>query len=380
MSQSRDQVKREIVRQELKLLVDQYKKVSERLLGNLDPINEPVLKREKERLDKEITEKEAELGELVAQLGEDRGGRAETTTTNIGRSSVSELRRSIVIPPETPFPYLLDRSEQEEKLIEALVAHHHGSPQRPFVCIIHGDELECHTLYLKRLKIRSLPEILSAWYPQEAKKTPVAEFEAQLPLSKLGDLDFEQALWSGLRAATHGSRPVPQQEIVKSVSANKLAVIIKSTLLTEDVKRISLNPIEAILKFWDKWPEITENPLIFVAISFKYQRNRGKNWRVIKNWSRSRLNKLIRRYLDEVDFSRYENLYGVLLPELSAIRRSDAEALIHHEEVSKYELGDRDIRSLYDEPALCTPDGCIPMETFLDRLSEIIDRRGFRHG
>jgi hypothetical protein len=169
MSETLTQVKRETLKQEIELLVEQYKAVSDSSLSNLDPIKKPVLEREKKRLEQELSEKQVELGDLEAQPGEHDNETVETTVTRTGQSSRFDPRQRNARPPQEILPYLLDRSEQEEKLIKAMVKHHREKPQRPFICVIHGDELECHTLYMKRLKIRSLPEILREWY-QEAKK------------------------------------------------------------------------------------------------------------------------------------------------------------------------------------------------------------------
>jgi hypothetical protein len=201
-----------------------------------------------------------------------------------------------------------------------------------------------------------------------SQKIPVGEFEIQLPLNKLTETDFEQAIWASLRAAMYGSTPVSTQEIINFITGHKLAVIIKTSLLTEDLKSVPLKSIGLIFQFWDQWPELSEHLLLFIVLSFKYQRKQGK-LRVFQNLSRSRINKRIRQYLNQLKFSGYENIHGVVLPELAAISQGDAEALIRREEVNKYyDIEDHDIRSLYDARALRNSDGCIPMEMLLDHL------------
>src|SRR6185503_17343659 len=58
-------------------------------------------------------------------------------------------------------PYLCDRSDQETALHEALQYRKKNFERRPFVCIIHGDEYECHDMFRTRMKGVSLPRLLS---------------------------------------------------------------------------------------------------------------------------------------------------------------------------------------------------------------------------
>ena len=76
--------------------------------------------------------------------------------------------------------------------------------------------------------------------------------------------------------------------------------------------------------------------------------------------------------MNSLNFSGYEKIYGVRLSELKAISRSDTEALINLEIVRDfYDFHDHDIRSLYGQLELCTPEGYIPMEMLLESLTRI---------
>jgi hypothetical protein len=66
------------------------------------------------------------------------------------------------IPPL--LPYLCNRIEQEEKLSGIFFAEK-VSPHRLVVCIIHGNEDECHDMYKSRLQHYSLPKLLNGGLP-----------------------------------------------------------------------------------------------------------------------------------------------------------------------------------------------------------------------
>lgn len=289
---------------------------------------------------------------------------------NYGRSA-----QRIPLGPQDELPYVLNRNEQEENLLQALEVYRGKKSTRPFVCVVHGDELEGHRYYLKRLKTRSLPDILKTWNRIEAEKKSLQEFNIRLPLNKQTRSDYERSLWHILREVTHGSRPVSDKEIIEFLASDKLPVIIRcAPLSTEIVKDVSLDSIDWFFRFWEKWPEIS-NLLFFIAITFKYERNSESKLDFFKNRTRKRFNQQIRQYLKQVNFADY-NIYGTVLPELVSIPRYDVEALIWQEQFSLYSyLDDQDIRTVYNDRTLC-PDGrTIPMDQLLDRLIAICNEK-----
>jgi hypothetical protein len=291
-------------------------------------------------------------------------------------SSFNTLRRS-ARPPDSLLPYLLDRSDQEKDLRDALVAHRENKSQRPLICVIHGDELECHTLFLRRLQEKTLRGLLSHWYPKEAERFPIVSYDLQIPLRKITASSYEDILWDNLRTATHGGKPVSREEIVNFISQHKLAVMFNSSILTEDLQKISLDSLEMIFKFWSLWPNLPQGLLLFICMSCKYQKERSIGWSTfITRWRHRKRNRDIRSYMNGLNFSVYENIYGVRLTELKAISRSDAEALINLEVIRNfYDFQDRDIRSLYGKLELCTSEGCIPMEMLLENLTRIHEEK-----
>src|SRR5262245_8474365 len=54
-------------------------------------------------------------------------------------------------PSHHLLPYLCNRSAQEERLKKVL-REHHDTSMRPLLCVIHGDEYECHDMFIERLR------------------------------------------------------------------------------------------------------------------------------------------------------------------------------------------------------------------------------------
>ena len=93
----------------------------------------------------------------------------------------NEFRRGHDLP--SLLPHLVDRSEQEFKLSEALQRFNTAAPY-PFVCLIHGNEFQSHDMFLERLKEDVLPRLLNLNREQAA----IMEYSLHWP-SRFGDAD-----------------------------------------------------------------------------------------------------------------------------------------------------------------------------------------------
>lgn len=268
-----------------------------------------------------------------------------------------------------PLPYLLDRSRQEEALRDAVLVQQETKPGRPLVCVIHGDEYEGHTPFVNRIRDRSLPSILDFWLPEEAESEMVLERRVRLSLAEAAGDDCEGLFWKDLAAAITLDPKSSRDTVVNLVSAQKLAVMLNVTLLSSALAKVPLDRIDRFLRFLDGWPKLSGKGLFLVCLSFKYERKFDRP-RWLRYLRPRGLNDELRRYVESLDFSRYPNLHGVLLPELRSIERADAEEAVNHSLVRRSyrgRLSEMDVIDLYNS-ALCTEQG-VPMMTVLDKFS-----------
>lgn len=282
-----------------------------------------------------------------------------------------------------PLPYLLDRSEQEKALRKAALYHRTGQHNLPLVCVIHGDEDECHSEFISRLQEISLPKILEYWHPGETERTPILKYRMKLPVSDLTHTNWEDVLWENLAAATIANpQTLPGgaisdssvESVINFISRHRLAVIIDVPLLSEQLEGVSPDRISLLFKFWDHWQNLTEDLLLIVCVSFKYQRRYERRLKWYHSLTRIRsLNDTLREYVRNLSFETYDNLYGICLPELRAIPQSEAEDVVNHKLISqRYGFTDRDVRHIYQRAALCLPNGRIPMDKLLHAFEEVL--------
>jgi hypothetical protein len=237
----------------------------------------------------------------------------------------TELKPSITPEHRALLPYLCDRSSQEAVLKAALEKHEHLS-HRPFVCIIHGDEQECHDMFLLRLQRITLPSLLNLKDGQILERSYPLEWPESYQ-ERLDAFDlFRDKLANRLRCGSLASKEV----MTRIIAREEKPLMIHSHLLTINWKHQGHKLTEAFLKLWNNWPDLPENRILICCLFIKYQRSdRRRFWEVPRF---RRHNKEMKNFVAELDkgnFGSYENLRGVVLPQLEAILQNDADTWIH---------------------------------------------------
>ena len=150
--------------------------------------------------------------------------------------------------PEIPrlLPYMSDRSEQEIELGQALKYHRENKPRRPFVCFIHGDENECHDMFLERLKLISLPKLLKL----ELEHTSIKDYLLQWPARSVAPPNRLNVLRSNLAAVLVGDSTASTPEMCVAVSRHAMPVMIHATLYAEDWQHAGPELITGFVEFW----------------------------------------------------------------------------------------------------------------------------------
>lgn len=227
--------------------------------------------------------------------------------------------------PEIPrlLSYMSDRSEQEIELEYALKYHRENKSRRPFLCFIHGDENECHDMFLERLKLISLPKLLKL----EPECISIKDYLLQWPARSVPPQNRLNVLRSNLAAVLVGDGTASALEMHVAISRHAMPVMIHATLYAEDWQHAGPELVIGLVDFWKAWPDLAPGQLIFVFLCTKY-----KNPSALKFWKKRKLKKLnraIRAFLVELQFSAQEKIHGTVLPELGAISQREVEDWLH---------------------------------------------------
>jgi hypothetical protein len=302
------------------------------------------------------------------------------TWQNDGRASSSEEAERLggrIVPagrlgsalPSNPLPYLLDRSNQEEALRAAVFTHREWKPQRPLVCVVHGNMDEYHAAFLDRLEEESLPPILRLWHPEQVAQATVERCKLSVNLSKVTEENYVEVFRAALKKALFDDKPASNEDVVNLISKQKLAVIIDLPLLSEQLEDSALGALDLFLKFWDGWEKLSDRVLLIVCLCLRYQPAHDSRRRFFGLLKGAGLNEEIRRYVEELDFSTYPNLVGVCLPELLSIRQPDAEEAVDRPPVkARYNVTQAEVIMMYRD----APRTGIPMLSLLEKFKPFL--------
>ena len=171
---------------------------------------------------------EVESQELVSRLKGDwltvRKGSARTTAA---------------MPPV--LPYLCNRQEQEDRLVELLRTQ---SAPAPIACVVHGHKWEAHDEFLDRLRYQgALEDILNA------RDVGLAVHPLQLSHERLRDGRFRDALLSALKAGAMKRRAATDTELRAFLSTLSQPLVAVVQLIASDVGQDGAS-LEGLVSAW----------------------------------------------------------------------------------------------------------------------------------
>ena len=259
-------------------------------------------------------------------------------------------------------PYLCDRSTQKEELREALRQHRRERPHRPFLCLIHGDERECHDKFLDRLKDDIFPELL------QLKVSFEECIWHEPPPPHASEIRFWLSLSEKLLSPPPDSVDECREHLRQELARLEKPLFIHLGWLTENCERSGDELFSTFLQLWENWPDLPPNRLVICLLSLQYQRSKEAASR-LAFWRKSP-NEWLRQRVDELKKRATGKFSLVVLTELQAISRGDAQDWAKHPKVrSNWSIPTADIANLYrlnnDQP--------IEMEKLAPQLQQLLN-------
>jgi hypothetical protein len=297
--------------------------------------------------------------------------------TNIAEGIRNLINKSrVAVKPQVSdlLPYLCDRSDQKTGLKEGVREWKKAS--RPFVCIIHGNDDECHYRFKERLQQVLLPALLR----RRTQQGSIQDFKLDLPteyVSAPRPFDF---LSSELGQAVAEDMEAPRKTIINAISDHKTPLLFHSYLGSQDWEPHGPKFVEAFLRFWNAIPSVPEFRII-ACLFIKYRTTGEQN-----DLRFTEIKRRTQKYLEELKqtFLTYPKIHAIVLPELEGIRQQEAENWVankdyfrglcrrHPHEFCNVESATASIRSIYDRPEFMKYNGYIPMERLAKELVTVI--------
>ena len=295
------------------------------------------------------------------------------------------------VPPL--LPYLANRREQEAQLSEVFVKFFRQDLSNHLVCIIHGDESQCHYNFLERMRKFSLPQCLEIdSHPQIIHKPYQLEWPA-----KVKDLcELRNHLYKSLAKGVLGNSLYSSEKINDYLNNYPEPITVYTTLLTEDLQQQGLESLNKLLEFCHHLQEtITHQRLIiYISIKYKVQRKttRKNIWFKLlsscgrdfcKEYRCQQINKKVRQYLKNLENSNLNHFHPLsltILPELQGINQGEVENWVRSEH-TKQLVGEEMIEPLIHrvremfaswEESQKISDDTIPMYDLAQELEQLL--------
>lgn len=267
----------------------------------------------------------------------------------------------------TLLPYLVDRTVQEERLEDALKAYMHQPAQRPFVCLVHGDEQQCHDKYLERVL-----DFLSSKLETADGPEPIKEYPLLWPERLSSIQDLHTRLCKNFAHTILGYRHSSLDELNQRLALISTPVLVHTDIIATDWQRHGPDTINQYLDFWQRWPPIPMGQYLFVFLFIKYPVTQSGGF-LNRIWSRRPLSQQIVEFLETLSVASFDQMHCTVLPRLNNISRREVYNWLKHQELKlfrRYHDLEADVRQIFERSETDT----MPMETVARKLKDILER------
>ncbi len=275
---------------------------------------------------KHIDDDQTKVKEFREIIGKERVVTIIEDLKDFGASLSASIQNANPDPDRRPtqvispiLPYLADRSAQAAELELTLDECEDSLHEKPMICVIHGNELECHNKFIERLEEVMLPELLDG-----PGKVPVEMTMVEWPSMKANTKIRYKKLINNINSALTGNRQARMEEVKEKLD-NKIKPQMVSFMLP--VAAWEKNEVELIrkwLEYWDQFPDLNGGRKLMVFLSIKYKDIPDKETEGAEYFTNR--NKSAGNFIDTLNYEEYTNIVGLTMEELKAVTYSDVDS------------------------------------------------------
>ncbi|HYH85811.1 MAG TPA: DUF4062 domain-containing protein [Pyrinomonadaceae bacterium] len=217
-------------------------------------------------------------------------------------------------------PYLTDRSDQEHALEDQFNPDlKRIKPRRPFVCILHGDENECHDAFIQRLQTKTLPTLLGL----DREKFPARVYPLAWRDKFANVEDGLAGIRQNLAQKLTGDRRATDKAMKEEIDRHEEPVLIVSHHHATGWGERQPELIRKWIEYWGGWDDLIPERNLTILHSFEYKHPEPPSFarRLLSLFTSAgfeKTNSAMREFVRSLNFKAYD-LHGVVLPELEAV-------------------------------------------------------------
>lgn len=299
------------------------------------------------QLKKEEGKTRTQLTELQAQLGA------------LENDQQRRISHSIL-------PWLVNRSEQLDELAMAF-RQLQAQPNRPLVCLLHGDDQECHDKFVDRLKEVALADLL----PDIRVKSPIRRIALDWPTRTQTVDELHEKLAMRLGEAI---QDIQANLVEINVHLSASPVLVETYLLIQEWQSHTSEQINGFVQFWQKWPPLAPGQYLIVCLCIKCIKPKTS---LLTFWRRHSIAEMLyeveRALVDRsrFPFDRHDRVLCKVLPRLQAVTLQEAHNWPLLQDVKRHCPGRdlvEDLKMIFDN----NPTKTVPMRELGRRLGELL--------
>lgn len=181
----------------------------------------------------------------------------------------SAVRSGYAPPGAEVFPTKLafecDRNPQRSQFRKGLTAHLRDRPHRPFVCVVHGSEMESHEAFVN---------VIASDLSRIAPRSDRLELAPRTKFVKWGTSDLPPSeqfkeVQENLRRELVEDPDASIEALVSDMSY-QLAPTVIHTHLFDPLDHRQAEPLLSFLKFWAEFPDLPPDRGLFVFVNIQY--------------------------------------------------------------------------------------------------------------
>jgi hypothetical protein len=268
-------------------------------------------------------------------------------------------------------PWLVDRHHQMHELGIA-IKHVESKTLRPMICLIHGNDDECHDKFVDLLEKHSLRSLIGLNPTRSVLRKTL-----RWPSDYQDIHDLHSQLERTLAEQWLNDTSADKNDINNSWAKwDGVPILIDTYPYIEDWKTQGDVVVRAFLEFWQHWPQLPPDQWLIVCVCINCIKPQAKFWQFWRNRQSEALENIVAKGLEAFSSAQFEGVTCVVLPQLEAVSWQDLHNWATSNETREYCPGRdlaRVIKTIFQQSKYKTLDNAIPMRYLAEELQKVLD-------
>ena len=213
------------------------------------------------------------LAQLAGELAAQQPGTGAEASSQMQRVDVNQ-RLHVAAEPEsaietTLITWLINRAQQTYSLARLIQCTQDLRAPRPIICLLHGNDDECHDKFVERIVRYQLKSLIPA--PQGSPQ----HFLLELPRKYNSSPELHDFLRAGLGHNAVGNMAAAIGDVNERFANLRAPVVIHTWMGVEGWGKGERRIVQDYLGFWNGWPDMAQAQWLLIFLCIRVQPKSG---------------------------------------------------------------------------------------------------------